>query len=206
MYPPSYYKNNDPEFVKRIIHKNSFAVITSFFENDLLSTHLPFIFKAQEGVNGTVYGHVAAVNPHVAALNAGALSSIIFNGAHAYISASWYDKPENSVPTWNYESIKVKGHPEILDKSQWLSEMTLLTQTYEPDNAWQISKAEAYTRKLMSAIVYFKMTLDSVEAISKMSNNKKPSEVKTIITQLRLQGDHDMANAMGANLKRKEEL
>ncbi len=206
MYPPPYYKNDDPEFIKRIIRDNSFAAMTSVFKEDLLSTHLPFVFKSAEGKHGTVYGHVAAANPHVAALKSRALSTIIFNGAHAYISADWYDAPERSVPTWNYESVKVKGRPEILDKSQWMSEMTILTETYEPDNAWQISKAEAYTQKLMSAIVYFKMTLDSVEAICKMSNNKKPSEVETIIKQLRLQGEHEAANAMDAILKRKEGL
>jgi len=162
--------------------KNSFAVMTTAINGDINATHLPLILKESEGERGTLYGHIAANNPQVEDLKGGAPAMVMFSGPHAYISAAWYDNPENRVPTWNYISVQAKGTPVILPQEDWLPEMQTLTHAYEPEGVWTISNAQDYVDHLMRGIVYFKIEIDSLQGIEKMSQNKSYSENQTVIS------------------------
>ena len=182
------------------MRRHSFAVMTSAVDGEIYATHLPFIFKQDEGEHGTLYGHISARNPQVDCLKAGARSMVVFNGPHAYISASWYAKPQRRVPTWNYISVKAKGAPEVLPQDVWMDEMALLIDAYESDNAWRLSEANDYAQRLMSGIVYFKMPIDDMTGMSKLSSGKGKAEIENIIKQLRARGEADMADAMDGQL------
>jgi len=183
----------------------SFACMTSASDDGLLATHLPFVFKAEEGPQGSLYGHISKQNPQVTSLEAGAEALVVFSGPHAYISASWYDAPEKRVPTWNYISVQARGQAKILPQDQWVSELTLLTEKYEEDGAWHISKAEDYANRLLSGIVYFKIGIENVVGYRKMSGNKSRSENLNIIKELKLRGEHATAVEMEAVMSEKEE-
>jgi len=184
-----------------VIRAHSFAVLTSVAtDGELYATHLPFVFKPDEGKHGTLYGHISARNPQVQCLNGTCQSMAVFNGPHAYISASWYNEPARRVPTWNYISVKAKGLPQTLPKAQWFGEMALLIDAYEPDAAWQLSEAEDYTQRLMSGITYFKMPIDEIEGVSKLSSGKDNAENENVIRELRLHDEAATADAMQAKL------
>ncbi len=185
-----------------IMRKHSFAVMTSFGDGELHATHLPFVFKQDEGQHGTLYGHISAQNPHAKYLNGQAPTMVVFNGPHAYISASWYNNPERRVPTWNYTSVKAKGCPIILPENQWMDEMHLLTQAYEPNFEWQISNATDYVQRLMSGIIYFKIPIDDISGIAKLSGGKNKLETKNVIKKLRLSDEHAIANMMEIELNK----
>ena len=185
------------------MREHSFAVMTSVSDGELYATNLPFVFKQDEGPHGTLYGHISARNPQVKCLNEACPSMAVFNGPHAYISASWYNNPASRVPTWNYISVKAKGLPETLPQDQWMDEMRLLAQTYEPDDAWQISDAEDYTQRLMSGITYFKMPIDEILGVSKLSAGKYKPETENIIKELRLRGEDTIADAMETELNKE---
>jgi transcriptional regulator len=204
MYPPPYYTNNDPEFMHRVMREHSFAVMSTTANGDIRATHMPFILKTEEGEHGTLYGHIAANNPQVEDLKNGAKALVMFSGPHAYISASWYDDLENRVPTWNYISVQAKGVPAVLPKEDWLSEMELLTQAYEPENAWTISKAKDYVDRLMRGIVYFKIGITDIRGIEKMSQNKRYAENQTVISELNKREEFDTAEAMANAMKDKK--
>lgn len=201
MYPPPYYTNNNPNFLKKVMQEHSFAFMTTAHEGDILGTHLPFVFDADEGNNGTLYGHIAANNPQVKHIESDASALITFNGPHAYVSATWYEKPQKNVPTWDYISVQANGSLTLLPKDRWLGEMQKLTQVYEEDAGWQISNAQDYVDALMRGIVYFKMEITSILGIEKMSQNKSYSEKLTIISELRARKEHDTADAIAEAMK-----
>jgi len=201
MYPPPYYTNNNRDFLKKVIKKHSFAFMTTAHEGGILGTHLPFVFEESYENHCALYGHVAVNNPQVKHIEAAAPALITFNGPHAYISASWYDKPEKNVPTWDYISVQAKGILTLLPKDQWLGEMQKLTQAYEGDAGWQMSQAHDYVEALMRGIVYFKMEINSLQGVEKMSQNKSHSEKLTIISELRAREERDTADAIADAMK-----
>lgn len=183
----------------------SFACMTTASDDRLLATHLPFVFKAEEGPQGSLYGHISKQNPQVTCLEAGAEALVVFSGPHAYISADWYDVPKKRVPTWNYVSVQARGQAEILPQDQWMAELSLLVGKYEEDGAWQISKAEDYANRLLSGIVYFKIEIEDIVGHRKMSGNKSRSENLNVIRELKLRGEHATAAEMEAVMSEKEE-
>ncbi len=200
MYPPPYYSDNSPDFTAGVMREHSFAVLTTVGKDEggqegLCATHLPLVLK-DEGAHGTLYGHIAKSNPQLEHLDGTHQAVIMFSGPHAYISASWYDNPARRVPTWNYISVQAKGRPVALPRENYMAEMEALVAQYEVDGAWKIEHAQDYAERIMAGIVYFKMEIESLQGIKKMSANKNKTEQASIIKQLTTQGEHETAKAM----------
>ena len=119
----------------------------------------------------------------------------MFSGPHAYISASWYDNPERRVPTWNYISVQAKGRPVALPREDYMAEMETLVAQYEVDGAWSLENAQDYAERIMAGIVYFKMEIEGLQGIRKMSS-KNETEQARVIKQLTAHGEHQTAKAM----------
>ena len=199
MYPPPYYTDHDPVFMAGVMRAHSFAALTLAGDDGLLTTHLPLIYHRHEGAKGAkgaLYGHIARKNPQADYLEGAQEAMAVFSGPHSYISASWYDKPERSVPTWNYIAVHAKGPLQAIDDSQAPELMEKLVAQYEPNNDWKISQAQDYADKLMSAIVFFKMDIKSLTGFRKISSNKTAGERARIAEKLTALGQTDMAAAM----------
>ncbi|WP_371396563.1 FMN-binding negative transcriptional regulator [Fretibacter rubidus] len=195
MYPPPYYTDNAPAFTAGVMREHSFAVMTMVGDNGLCATHLPFVLK-DEGTHGTLYGHIAKSNPKAKLLDGRREAMVVFSGPNAYISASWYDHPDRQVPTWNYISVQASGRPVALEAQNYMSEMAVLVEQYETENAWSIDDAQDYAARIMAGIVYFKMPIDTVQGFRKISSNKPKSEREIIAAQLENNNEHAMADAM----------
>lgn len=199
MYPPPYYTDCSPAFMAGVMREHSFAVLTTADNTGAVAaTHLPLVFKQDEGPHGTLYGHIARNNPQVSHIEATRPATAIFSGPHAYISASLYDAPQKSVPTWDYTAVHASGHPTALPREDYMAEMETLVSAYEAENGWRIDDARAYSEALMKAIVFFKMPITAITGIRKMSQNKTPAERARIIEHLRRQNEHGTADALEA--------
>jgi transcriptional regulator len=196
MYPPPYYTDNSPAFMAGVMRQNSFAVLTMVDSGGAITaTHLPFVLK-DEGPHGTLYGHIAKSNPQAELLGGTHDAMIVFSGPHAYISASWYERPDKQVPTWNYISVQAKGRPIALPREDYMAEMETLVAQYETDGAWTINNAQDYAEAIMNGIVYFKMEIDVIQGARKMSANKNKTEHANVIKQLIKIGETETAAAM----------
>lgn len=60
MHTPSKWKMT-PERVSQFIKTYSFALMV---DSEFEATHLPLVYKADEGELGTLYGHVSRANRH----------------------------------------------------------------------------------------------------------------------------------------------
>lgn len=188
MYPPKIYLDHDPVYTKRIMETHSFAVLTCAGETGPLVTHLPLLEQ-----DGKLYGHVARGNPMVDAFDNQTVFKAVFSGPHAYISASLYDRPEVSVPTWDYTAVHVGGRAQTLDADTSDAVMVHLAKTFEPDSAWTVDKARNYVLALMPHIVAFEMSIDSVQGFRKLSTTKNIKTGGRITDALTAQGEGDLA-------------
>lgn len=188
-YPPPHYVDNDTDYTNRIIDTYGFPTLTSSNVEGPLVTHLPMIRDGKY-----LYGHIAANNPMAEFLGTSMVFLAAFHGPHDYISASLYDKPEKSVPTWDYTAVHVHGTTTVLNPEKSVDRMVELTEKYEPDDAWAMEDAASYASRLFPQIVYFEMRMDKVRGIRKLSQNKNAETQARIIADLRNKGNDDLAN------------
>lgn len=79
---------------------------------------------------GTLLAHVARPNPQWRHFG-GRHARAVFQGAHAYVSPSWYGV-HPSVPTWNYVAVHAYGVPAVIeDEARVRGLLERLTDTYE---------------------------------------------------------------------------
>jgi len=188
-YPPPYYLDDDPEYTNRIIDRFGFPLLTSSNVDGPLATHLPM-----EREGEFLYGHLAANNPMTQFIGTSMIFLAAFHGPHDYISAALYDKPETSVPTWDYTAVHVYGTTRALSPEDSVNRMQDLIERYEPEDGWAMEDAAKYASRLFSNILYFEMRMDTVRGIRKLSQNKNAETQARIIENLRSRGNNDLAD------------
>ena len=102
MYIPPYYQEQDEEKLISFMQAHNFANIISIKDGVPIATHLPFLIEKKENKLFLI-SHMAKANPQWQTFGQNELL-IIFQGPHAYISPSHYEKQQN-VPTWNYVAV-----------------------------------------------------------------------------------------------------
>jgi transcriptional regulator len=105
----------------------------------------------------------------------------MFQGAHAYVSPTWYEG--TGVPTWNYTAVHVYGKVRVIHDTAWLqAQVERLSHHYEGDapNAW----IPSYPAKMLEAIVGFEITVESLQAKYKLSQNRNAADQGNVIQAL----------------------
>ena len=197
-YPPPYYIDDNPEYTNRIIDTYGFPLLTSSNVDGPLATHLPMVREGE-----FLYGHIAANNPMAGFIGTSMIFLAAFHGPHDYISATLYDKPEKSVPTWDYTAVHVHGITRALSAEESVDRMHELTETYEPEDGWAMEDAAAYASRLFQHILYFEMRMDTVRGICKLSQNKNAETQARIIKDLRARGNNELADEIAQIQKPK---
>ncbi|HMA30359.1 MAG TPA: FMN-binding negative transcriptional regulator, partial [Casimicrobiaceae bacterium] len=114
LYAPAHFAVTERAAVARLIHDHPFATLVTPASPEPMISHVPLLLVPGCEPNGELIGHVARANPHWR--HAAAAESIaIFHGPHAYVSPSWYAKPEQAVPTWNYATVHAHATMEVID-------------------------------------------------------------------------------------------
>lgn len=203
MYPPDHYTDNSPEFLARVLREHSFGVLTTAGRGGQCATHLPILFDPDEGENGALYGHIAAINPQVKHLNGHSHGMVVFSGPHAYISPTWIAPSPKSVPTWNYTAVHVWGRPIELTPAQSSGLMARLNAQYEGQAGWDMTQMDAdYAKVLLEKhIIWFKMDIEKISGLRKMSQNKSAEVREQIITGLKAAGELAAADEVQKTLK-----
>lgn len=184
MYSPKYYKVTDFDEIREFIHNNSFGTIVTTKQGKPIATHLPLELHKQ----GDVYyitGHFAYANPQWRTLEDNHENVLVmYQGPHAYISSSWY-KSEN-VPTWNYQSVHIYGIASIMSEQELEEDLKLLLQKYEQhrNNPALWENLSSKTKNQIKGIVGFKIKIQEVQAVYKLSQNRNEDDYQNIIDKL----------------------
>lgn len=176
MYIPKHFAITDSAWCHALMRAQSFAaMITADDAGAPFATHLPILLDPARGALGTLRGHVARANPHWRYLAAGRPTLVIFSGAHAYVSPSWY-ATHPSVPTWNYVAVHATGTGVLVeDPAQVVTLLADLVRTYESagPTAWSMDGLAAdYLAGMQRGIVAFEIPIERLEGKAKLSQNR----------------------------------
>ena len=191
MYLPTHFAVEDPALLLPLMEQFTFAVLVTVADGVPFATHLPLQVEGARGSYGCLLGHLARANPQWRHFAAGTEALAIFQGAHAYISPSWYSSHPN-VPTWNYLVVHAYGIPRIVeDEAAVYAHLQQLVQTQEAsfEVPWEIGQAEEHVRKLMRGIVAFELPISRLEGKFKLSQNKTREDRAGVIAELAASDD-----------------
>ncbi|MCY9136548.1 FMN-binding negative transcriptional regulator [Bacillus atrophaeus] len=204
MYIPKYYKVTNVDDIWDFVQNNSFGTIVTTAQGKPIATHLPLQLM-KEGDTYYITGHIAYGNPQWRTFETCEDVLVMFQGPHAYISSSWYEK--ENVPTWNYQAVHLYGTASILNEEELKHDLTMLLQKYEKHRKnpilWDKLSPQLLESQL-KGIVGFKIKVGEIQASYKLSQNRNETDYMNIIDQLRKEGDPNskqMAELMEKRLK-----
>jgi transcriptional regulator len=187
MYSPSSFAIKELDELHQQIVATRLAMVVTHGEQGLQASHLPLLFKPDEGPNGTLYGHFARANPQWKELQDGAEALVIFAGADAYVSPGFYpSKAEHGkvVPTWNYIAVHAYGTAEVFsDAERLLNLVSALTDRHEAGHAqpWKVADAPTdYIDGMLKAIVGFALPIQRLEGKRKLSQNRSAEDIASV--------------------------
>lgn len=187
MYIPKQFKVNDVEEIREFIQQNSFATLITTKKGKPIATHLPMQLIKEED-NYFITGHMAYGNPQWRTFLDSAVTLVLFQGPHAYISSSWYE--QENVPTWNYQAVHIYGKAAILPKEELIEDLTLLLEKYEGNRKnpvlWE-TLSPSLLEKELKGIVGFKIQVEEIQAAYKMSQNRNATDYRNIVDRLQLE-------------------
>ena len=189
MFIPKSFKVNDEKEIHAFIHANAFGQIISSKDRRLLSSHIPFLISDDKT---KLIGHLAKINPQAKDIQDQPVL-ITLQGAHDYISPSWYEGA--GVPTWNYQAVHIYGECTVFNDPEKLKYVVdTLTAKYESafDQPWQPN----YKAAMLGAIIGFEVEISDIQAQYKLSQNKSDNDRKRVIMELEHLGSIELANAM----------
>ncbi|MEK5520511.1 FMN-binding negative transcriptional regulator [Heyndrickxia sp. FSL W8-0423] len=198
MYIPKYFKITDVDEIWDFVQKNSFGTIVTTEKGKPIATHLP-LQLIKEGDTFYITGHLAYGNPQWRTFETCEDVLVIFQGPHAYISSSWYEK--ENVPTWNYQAVHIYGPSRVLDEDELKQDLTMLLEKYEKHREnpalWDKLSPKLLENQL-KGIVGFKIKVKEIQAAYKLSQNRNETDYNNIIDKLQ--------NEVNPNSKQVAEL
>ena len=187
MYTPRYAQNTDVHAIKEFIKHNGFGIIVSQLNQKLIATHIPLEFTSDES---KLVGHISRANPQWRNFDEQIEVLTIFSGPHAYISSSWYD--HENVPTWNYIAAHVYGKINIMGDDELYQSLKSLVDKYEATSTHPTTVEKMsleYVRKSMQGLVGFQISITSIEASYKLSQNRDEKNHGRVIHELEKRND-----------------
>jgi transcriptional regulator len=187
MYIPAHFAAS-AETVTELLLNHGAGDLVTLTEDGLLATMLPFLY---EPAVPALYGHVARNNSQWSKQTIGESLAIV-RGPDAYVSPAWYEsKREHGrvVPTWNYVTVHFTGPLTVHRDPEWIRDVvTRLTRRHETGRPapWAVTDAPPdYINGQLRGIVGVEMTIATVEAKHKLSQNRSADDQATVAAALR---------------------
>jgi len=200
VYIPKLYREEDREKILELLKQNNFPALVSQNGEGLVATHLPVELEAGENGGLTIYGHMSQANTQWKTFGEQEVM-LIFQGAHTYISPTWYDHV--NVPTWNYMMVHVYGRARLVEGDELHSVLSRLVKRHEAQSSYRLeSLPEDFVAKEIKGIVGFAVDVTRIDAGYKLSQNRDDSNHANILHELEKREDEaskDVAKAMRAN-------
>ncbi len=179
MYLPGHFEEKRIEVLHQLMREHPLATLVTLGADGISANHLPIEVDAAPAPNGTLRCHVARANPVWRDHSRETEALVIFHGAQAYISPSWYETKKQTgevVPTYNYAVVHASGALRIIEDRAWLRGLvTRLTARFESASAapWHVSDAPPdFIDKQLGAIVGIEIAVTRLAGKWKVSQNR----------------------------------
>jgi len=173
LYPPQKHQDNDKNHLIEVIKTYPLATVISVKDNTPLITHLPLIYREEDG---KLIGHIDIYNPQTNVLKEQNKVTVLFSGPECYISPSIYTTTQ--LPTWNYIKVHLTGTvTQIENKAELKQSLITMTQFLEaPDHKYTLEADNPRLDKNLEYIKLFEISIDTWEGKLKLSQDKKPKD------------------------------
>jgi transcriptional regulator len=194
MYLPASFTETDLDKLLDLIARYPFAtVVTPEPGGELWVSHVPLLARRRE--RGVILsGHFARANKHWTALAAGAPTTAIFRGPHAYVSPTWYVKTP-AVPTWNYVVVHAAGPVRLVEDQASLAEIVReVAEWFEgrSPSAWHPDRVPPdFLQTQLAAIVGFEIAVERWEGKVKLNQNRSVEDRAGVIARYEADGSDD---------------
>lgn len=191
----------DVSELRRLVEENPWVTLVSATDDGLVASHYAVLLDDDRD-DLTIVGHVGKPDDLIHGLGERELL-VVVQGPHGYISPAWYGDVA-AVPTWNFVSAHLRGVPELLTPEENLRILERLVARFEsrlpqPRQLWEPPNDPVFVERLERGTVGFRLTPERVVAKRKLSQNRSPEVVETIIAELSADGpfaEHRLAAEM----------
>ncbi len=171
MHPASAFRETDAERLATLIARVGLAVIVGVADGRPLVAHAPVLLA-----DGRLRFHLSRSNALTAALERSLHALAVVTGPQTYVSPDWYGVPDQ-VPTWNYLSAEIEGPLRMLDAGDATALLDDLSAAFEarlaPKPPWTRAKmSPGRFEAMLAGITAFEMTVERLEGVRKLSQNK----------------------------------
>ena len=180
-YPPKHHQDYDKNHMIDVIKTYPLATVISVQNNDPFITHLPLIYREEDG---KLIGHIDIYNPQANLLKDNNPITILFSGPQCYISPSVYTTTQ--LPTWNYIKVHLKGTVKAIESKDALKQ-SLITMTEfleQPDHKYVLEPDNPRMEGALDYIKMFEITINDLEGKFKLSQDKHPKDIRQARAEL----------------------
>jgi transcriptional regulator len=205
VYLPPHFTAPDAGEVAAFVDAVAAADLVTFDGTKPVASLIPIIWDRDTGDPGVespgrLLGHLALANPQWESVTAGTTALAIVHGPQAYVSPNWYPSKARHgrvVPTWNYVTVHFTGPLTVHRDPEWIRDVvTRLTRRHEGSRPapWAVTDAPPdYINGQLRGIVGVEMTIATVEAKHKLSQNRSADDRASVAAALRDEPGPDAA-------------
>ncbi len=179
MYQPPTFREDDLGTQHALIRAHPLGMLITAGSEGILANPVPFLLDDTGGGKGVLRAHVARANRQWQEIRDGAATLVVFQGADAYVTPSWYRTKQETgkvVPTWNYAVVQARGAATIIEDAAWLrAQIDALTDRHEGRRAqpWHVGDApEPFIAGQLKGIVGIEIAIAAIEGKWKVSQNR----------------------------------
>ncbi len=199
MTPGAPYRWTDEAAMRDFVGQAGFGLLCVAAPDRVHVVHLPVVWLDDRRIGM----HIHRANPIVRHLD-GSDALIVVTGPHGYVSPDWYGLPDK-VPTWNYQSVELRGTIARLDRDATIAQIDALSHEQErrlaPKPVWTRDKMGAgQFDRLLTGLVGFEMRVDSQHGTAKLGQDKPAAARIGVADALDAGGNDALAALMRATL------
>tara|TARA_R100001369_G_scaffold29172_4_gene52727 strand:+ start:217144 stop:217752 length:609 start_codon:yes stop_codon:yes gene_type:complete len=183
MYQPKKYKKQDPKYLFEFIKQHPFASFILQGER-LLATHIPVLIEGNSQ-KFRLYSHIANHNEQLQYLKNETEALLIFQGAHAYVSSSWYQ--EKDISTWDYSVVHINIKVKLQTREELETSLENLVHRFEKNQTRPLYYKDIPKKMLeehLPLITGFWAEPFKIEGVAKLHQSYKMQDVASVIDHL----------------------
>ena len=179
---------DDPDIVRLLIRENPWGILISYHGDQLVASHYPVLLD-EDCDELAVFTHVGRPDEEIHGFGQREIMLIV-QGAHGYISPSWYAPGATRAPTWNFTAAHCYGVPQILDDKSNLHTLARLVQHFERHVKDPMLLDFEWAAPVAKGTVGIRLPISRFQCKVKMSQDKDPETQQRVIHALRAPGTY----------------